>query len=118
VIGGEKVRIAHGGTMNFDPRQSSHIHRWTTAVRPISGSDSFDRPRFGIRMLEAFFRAMGGGSPLEEQFGSAKRDRSALAVLHLNMPDIPLSCCKRDVAWRAVSDEHTLRLRAGKNIAI
>jgi AraC-like DNA-binding protein len=29
-----------------------------------------------------------------------------LAVLHLNMPDIPLSCCKRDVAWRAVSDEH------------
>lgn len=28
------------------------------------------------------------------------------AVLHLNMPDIPLSCCKGDVAWRAVSDEH------------
>jgi hypothetical protein len=54
VIGGEKVRIAHGGMMDFDPRQSPHIHRWTTAMRPISRSDSFDRPRLGIGMLERF----------------------------------------------------------------
>jgi hypothetical protein len=71
VIGGEEVRIAHGGMMDFDPRQSSHIHHWTTAMRPISRSDSFDRPRFGIGMLERFLERWVVEALLEEQFGNS-----------------------------------------------
>jgi len=49
---------------------------------------------------------MGGGIPFGRAVRFGREIDPALAVLHLNMLDIPLSGCKRDVAWRAVSDEH------------
>jgi hypothetical protein len=79
--------------MDFDPGQSSHIHRWPTAVRPISRSDSFDRKRFGIGMLERFLERWVMEALLEEQFGSAKRDRSRVGSStshHVQYPSIVL----------------------------